>query len=45
MYAEEICTPMRKELTDAGFEEMKTAEDVDDLFNNHLSGNHSIQLL
>ena len=34
MYTEEICTPMRKELTDAGFEEMKTAEDVDDLFNN-----------
>jgi len=34
MYPEELCTPMRKELTESGFEELKTAEDVDNLFNN-----------
>ena len=28
MYPEEICTPMRLDLTEAGFEEMKTAEAV-----------------
>ena len=32
MYPEELCTPMRKELTTAGFIELKTIEDVDDLF-------------
>ena len=29
MYPEEMCTPMRLDLVDAGFQEMKTAEDVD----------------
>ena len=29
MYPEEICTPMRKDLTSEGFEEMRTAEEVD----------------
>ena len=29
MYPEEMCTPMRADLTDAGYEEMRTAEDVD----------------
>ena len=29
MYPEEMCTPMRAELTDAGYEEMRTAEEVD----------------
>ena len=33
MYPEEICTPMREELTKAGFHELKTTQDVDDLFN------------
>ena len=32
MYPEEMCKPMREELTNAGFEELKTAEDVDTLF-------------
>ncbi len=32
MYPEEICTPMREELTSAGFEELMTVEDVDNLF-------------
>ena len=32
MYPEEICKPMREELTNAGFQELKTAEDVDALF-------------
>tara|TARA_B100001250_G_scaffold409885_1_gene435135 strand:- start:183 stop:596 length:414 start_codon:yes stop_codon:yes gene_type:complete len=34
MYPEEICTPMRQELTNAGFKELKTGEDVENLFNN-----------
>ncbi len=29
MYPEEICTPMRTDLTDVGYEEMRTAEEVD----------------
>ena len=29
MYPEEICTPMRLDLTDAGFEEMRNAQEVD----------------
>ena len=29
MYPEEMCTPMRLELTEVGFEEMKTAQEVD----------------
>ena len=28
MYPEEICTPMRLDLTEAGFQELKTADDV-----------------
>ena len=32
MYPEEMCKPMREELTNAGFQELKTAEDVDALF-------------
>ena len=32
MYPEELCTPMREELTNAGFIELKTADDVDNLF-------------
>ena len=32
MYPEEICKPMREELTNAGFQELKTVEDVDALF-------------
>lgn len=33
MYPEEICKPMREELTQAGFQELKTTQDVDKLFN------------
>ena len=29
MYPEEVCTPMREELTAAGFQELRTAEQVD----------------
>ena len=29
MYPEEICTPMRLDLTEAGFQEMRNAEEVD----------------
>ena len=29
MYPEEICTPMRLDLTEAGFEDMRNAEEVD----------------
>lgn len=29
MYPEELLTPMRRELTDAGFEEWRTADDVE----------------
>ena len=28
MYPEEICTPMRLDLTEAGFEEMRNAQEV-----------------
>ena len=31
MYSEEICTPMREDLTKVGFIEMKTPEEVDEL--------------
>lgn len=34
MYPEELTTPMRLELTDIGFEELKTTEEVDDLLQN-----------
>jgi len=34
MYPEELCAPMREELTSAGFKELKTIEDVDNLFQN-----------
>ena len=34
MYPEELCTPMREELTSVGFKELKTEQDVDNLFNN-----------
>ena len=34
MYPEEICKPMRAELTSAGFEELKTIDDVDNIFKN-----------
>jgi len=34
-YPEEMCTPMRAELTSVGFEEMQTPEDVDNIFKNH----------
>ena len=29
MYPEEMCTPMRADLTNAGYQEMRTAEDVE----------------
>ena len=35
MYPEEICKPMREELVSAGFEELKTAEDVNNKFNSN----------
>ena len=31
MYPEEICTPMREDLTSVGFVEMKTADEVSDI--------------
>ena len=31
MYPEEMCTPMRADLTDVGFEEMRTAEAVESI--------------
>ena len=34
MYPEELCAPMRQELTSVGFKELKTVEDVDNLFQN-----------
>ena len=34
MYPEELCKPMREELTSSGFLELKTTEDVDKLFKN-----------
>jgi len=33
MYPEELVTPMRGELTEAGFDELKTSEEVDNKFN------------
>ncbi len=33
-YPEELVTPMREELTENGFKELKTAEDVDNAFTN-----------
>ena len=35
MYPEYLVAPMRKELTDAGFEDLKTAEEVDSAINNN----------
>lgn len=37
MYPEYLVAPMRKELTDAGFEDLKTAEEVDSAINNNES--------
>ncbi len=34
MYPEELVAPMRGELTEAGFEELKSAEEVDNKLNN-----------
>ena len=34
MYPEEMCTPMRAELTDAGYEEMRSAEEVEAVLGN-----------
>ena len=34
MYPEEVCTPMRQELTSAGFKELKSVEEVDDALKN-----------
>ena len=34
-YPEEMCAPMRAELTSAGFKELKTAKEVDDVFTNY----------
>ena len=33
MYPEEVCTPMREELTSAGFQELRTVEKVDEMLN------------
>lgn len=33
MYPEELCKPMREELTSSGFNELTTSEEVDELFN------------
>ena len=35
MYPEELVKPMRSDLTEVGFEELKTAEDVDNHLKNH----------
>jgi putative YphP/YqiW family bacilliredoxin len=35
MYPEELVAPMRSELTDAGFQEFRTADDVDNHLKNH----------
>ncbi len=35
LYPEELVQPMREELTASGFEELRTAEDVDNLLNEH----------
>ena len=34
MYPEEVCTPMRQELTSAGFKELTSAEEVDSVLKN-----------
>ena len=34
MYPEEVCTPMRQELTSAGFQELTSAEEVDNTLGN-----------
>lgn len=34
MYPEELCKPMREELTSSGFNELTTSEEVDKLFKN-----------
>ena len=34
MYPEEVCTPMRQELTSAGFKELTSAEEVDSALKN-----------
>ncbi len=34
MYPEEMCTPMRADLTDAGYEEMRSAEEVEEVLGN-----------
>lgn len=41
MYPEELVAPMRAELTDSGFKELKTAEEVD----NYLTSNKGTSLL
>lgn len=41
MYPEALVTPMRKELTDIGFEELKTPQEVD----NALENNSGVRLL
>ena len=33
MYPEEVCIPMREELTSAGFQELRTVEQVDEMLN------------
>ena len=33
-YPEEMCAPMRAELTSVGFQEMRTPDDVDNIFKN-----------
>tara|TARA_B000000475_G_scaffold236886_1_gene205128 strand:- start:859 stop:1272 length:414 start_codon:yes stop_codon:yes gene_type:complete len=33
MYPEQVCTPMREELTSAGFQELRTVEQVDNILN------------
>ena len=33
MYPEEVCTPMREELTSVGFQELRTVEQVDEILN------------
>ena len=34
MYPEEMCAPMREDLTEVGYKELRTAEDVDSLLAN-----------
>ena len=33
MYPEDVCSPMREELTSAGFQELRTVEQVDEMLN------------